>query len=124
MLTQTVLERINRRSRAAARTPRSASVNREPLSDAIEATWTLMLSASLRAGAILAGASESSIATFSRLGRFLGIIVELGFRSDGRSRRLTERYTQKAVSGIERASLERAHVEEFKEIVYHFATGT
>jgi geranylgeranyl pyrophosphate synthase len=124
MLTQTVLDRIDRRSHEAARLRRSTSAARDPLRAAAEATWTLMLSASLRAGAILAGASDSSIATFSRLGRFLGIIVQLGSDGDEQSRHLAERYAEKAASGIERTSLRRVYVQDFKEIVYRFATAT
>jgi hypothetical protein len=123
MLTQTVLERVGRRTRYAASRSRSTSVAREPLRGAVEATWTLMLSASLRAGAILAGAPESLTATFSRLGRFLGIMLELGFRADNRSRTLARRYAEKAAAAIEHTSLERAYVQDFKEIAYHFATG-
>jgi Polyprenyl synthetase len=123
MLTNTMLRRIEQRSRLAASARAGTSPVRRSLRAASEATWTMMLAASMHAGAICAGAPEALGATFSRAGRSLGITLQLAAASDSRLQEYARRYAEKAVTEVERSALGQDRIHDFREIAHHFAAG-
>jgi geranylgeranyl pyrophosphate synthase len=124
MLTQTVMRRVEQRARLAASGLGSRTGERGRLRAASEATWTLMLAASLHAGAICAGTAPGTGATLSRAGRFLGITLQLASGTGDRAHELAQRYAAKAISEIERSPLSAARRHDFKEIAHYVATGS
>ena len=82
-----------------------------------------MLALSLRAGAIMAGASPALEDVLSRAGRLLGAIMQLASQARGASSPLAKRYAAKAASIVECSSLEPIYIAEFREITNELASG-
>jgi len=111
------IEQRNRLIRAA----RSRSAGRMRI--AYGGTQALMLSLSLRAGAMMAAADTRTIEDLARAGRLLGAAMELQAQARGAQSALAKRYAEKAAAIVEASPLEPGYAGEFKEITYGLAAA-
>lgn len=120
-LEKAILLGIDRRNRLIRGAARVRSGGRMRV--AYDGTYVTMLSVSLRAGAIMAGAAPVLAETLGRAGRLLGAAVQLAHNGHGSSSPLARRYAAKAVKLVEATSLAPGYVREFKEIADELAAS-
>ncbi|HTX55624.1 MAG TPA: polyprenyl synthetase family protein [Candidatus Acidoferrales bacterium] len=113
------IERRNRLVRAASRPHTRTGRMRV----AYDGTQVLMLSLSLRVGAMMANAPASVCDALADAGRLLGTIVQLQSQARGGRSPLAKRYAAKAVGLVRGIALAPARVAEFEEIAYQLASG-
>jgi geranylgeranyl pyrophosphate synthase len=122
MLEELMLRGIEARNRLAMVSRSGRSRGRRRVIASL--TQPLALAASLRAGAMMAGAPEEQAAALHRAGFRLGLAAALALaRYDLGTSEIARSYAVKAIAEIEVSRLPRLYVQEFEEIAYQLATG-
>jgi geranylgeranyl pyrophosphate synthase len=123
MLEEAVLRAIDARSRLI-RIARSGPRPLRRRRIAYSGTRALGYEASMRAGAMIAGAPQPVVEAFARAGHRLDIAAALATSlSNAGTSRVAGRFAAAAVTEIQCAAVAPGYVREFEEIVHHLAAG-